>query len=818
MKKMIALILSAVMLTGSLPVAAAPSGSTFSDVPAGHWAAADIARAVKAGYVSGLPDGTFKPDKPVSRAEFIKMAVDALGYETSGSDGAWYTDYVNSALANGLIAPDEYGAKPDYTAAMTRQELARIAVRAIGETAKDRHDALILAVKNGMLSGTGNGELAPDGTTTRAQAVVVMERILKVNRGEKLPVDELALIAAESAAAFEQRHAFRTIGAEQPTSDESPASNAGILLNWEYEIHHTDPGVNDIAYGNRLYVAVGNDGIVKTSRDAKTWDVLKLDYDGDLAAVVWGGNQFVAVGNEGSRHTIFTSTDGLVWKNVHSGRDGSIRDLAWNGQVYAAAGTQGLILTSTDGVNWVKRDVNIVSFDSTAKQINAIEWGNGAFVAVTIYGSVLYSKDGSAWETLHLPVEYERIWDMAYGNGTFVAVGDYAIHYSKDGRNWSRLGNPKGFWSRVQFAKDRFFLSGGDYTDSTKQVFKRTYYYSRDGKAWTAFAYEPSKDQTHMRLTVHNGSEYVTIMSNGVQTSKDGVHWAYIHEYPMNNLDLKSVAHHDGQSVFVGGMVELRGAQRGSRAVFLRLDNGKWSSTVLLDQYPLNDVIWTGTRYLGVGNKGTMMVSADGLRWNPLPKVTEENLHHVKLLNNVIYVTGSGGLIMTSRDGSTWSKHETPVKTDLHAISWNGKDTWVAVGNKGLILVSNDGFTWDSVFYEATKTWHDVAWGDGRFVVVGDWGDAMTSQDGKSWRNIRMPEEHAYTHFYGIEHVGDMFVAVGMSGRIVVSRDTVEWHSQIEMTNADLYHVAEIDGMIYALGENGRLIVAGTDEGAETPQ
>jgi len=38
------------------------------------------------------------------------------------------------------------------------------------------------------------------------------------------------------------------------------------------------------------------------------------------------------------------------------------------------------------------------------------------------------------------------------------------------------------------------------------------------------------------------------------------------------------------------------------------------------------------------------------------------------------------------------------------------------------------------------------------------------------------------------------------------------------MTNADLYHVAEIDGMIYALGENGRLIVAGTDEGAETPQ
>jgi hypothetical protein len=46
--------------------------NTFSDI-AGHWAENDIAFAAKIGWVNGYPDGTFKPNEPITRAEFITL-------------------------------------------------------------------------------------------------------------------------------------------------------------------------------------------------------------------------------------------------------------------------------------------------------------------------------------------------------------------------------------------------------------------------------------------------------------------------------------------------------------------------------------------------------------------------------------------------------------------------------------------------------------------------------------------------------------------------------------------------------------------------
>lgn len=43
--------------------------AVFSDVPAWHWAAQQIGAAVQLGWINGYPDGTFKPDKGLSRAE-----------------------------------------------------------------------------------------------------------------------------------------------------------------------------------------------------------------------------------------------------------------------------------------------------------------------------------------------------------------------------------------------------------------------------------------------------------------------------------------------------------------------------------------------------------------------------------------------------------------------------------------------------------------------------------------------------------------------------------------------------------------------------
>lgn len=60
-----------------LPGEAVETG--FPDVPANHWAAGAVVYAVEAGWVSGYPDGTFRPEQPVSRAEAVKLINRALG-------------------------------------------------------------------------------------------------------------------------------------------------------------------------------------------------------------------------------------------------------------------------------------------------------------------------------------------------------------------------------------------------------------------------------------------------------------------------------------------------------------------------------------------------------------------------------------------------------------------------------------------------------------------------------------------------------------------------------------------------------------------
>jgi len=52
---------------------------TFSDVSSDHWAYSYIANAAARGWVNGYPDGTFRPDQNITRAEVIKITNAALG-------------------------------------------------------------------------------------------------------------------------------------------------------------------------------------------------------------------------------------------------------------------------------------------------------------------------------------------------------------------------------------------------------------------------------------------------------------------------------------------------------------------------------------------------------------------------------------------------------------------------------------------------------------------------------------------------------------------------------------------------------------------
>ena len=85
------------------------TSSGFTDVTAASWYNNAISTTANAGWVSGYPDGTFRPDAYITRAEFATIAARFLSDVYSGTSmftdisGHWAEDYINRAAAAGWI-------------------------------------------------------------------------------------------------------------------------------------------------------------------------------------------------------------------------------------------------------------------------------------------------------------------------------------------------------------------------------------------------------------------------------------------------------------------------------------------------------------------------------------------------------------------------------------------------------------------------------------------------------------------------------------------------------------------------------------------
>jgi len=109
--------------------------SNFSDM-GGHWSNPYVAYATSLGVIAGYPDGTFKPDKTVSYDEAATMLVAALGYTPDSLTGTWPANYVVKAKSLGIldgIKAGAAGANRGDIAIMTFQTLDAL----IGTTDKD---------------------------------------------------------------------------------------------------------------------------------------------------------------------------------------------------------------------------------------------------------------------------------------------------------------------------------------------------------------------------------------------------------------------------------------------------------------------------------------------------------------------------------------------------------------------------------------------------------------------------------------------------------------------------------------------------------
>lgn len=102
------------------------SSTKFKDVAAGQWYTGWINLAESQGYVKGYPDGTFRPNAPISYNEVITVFLRVLGYNDN-LPGPWPVDYIAKAGALGVTEDITFDAK----AAATRVDVVVMANAAL---------------------------------------------------------------------------------------------------------------------------------------------------------------------------------------------------------------------------------------------------------------------------------------------------------------------------------------------------------------------------------------------------------------------------------------------------------------------------------------------------------------------------------------------------------------------------------------------------------------------------------------------------------------------------------------------------------------
>jgi hypothetical protein len=285
------------------------------------------------------------------------------------------------------------------------------------------------------------------------------------------------------------------------------------------------------------WVAVGYGGRRMISTNGSTWEITAQwaenggDDSNNLMGAAYGLGRFVVVGGGGFSKDkqgghILVSVDGRDWKEVHSDSF-RINPVIFGAGRFVAGGPERTLLWSDDGETWQKgAQIAADGFPGYAMWFRQGAYGNGAFVMMGEGGPkkefywCIASPDGT---TASFRRDLPHLRALAFGGGTFVAVGAGVIATSADGREWLRQERPadeKLDW--VLWTGDRFLCGGG------KRCFS-----SADGGAW-----EPCPVEPPGRVLWSDGTRFIATQWPGRMIfSPDGKEWIKGNELTPNGVN-----------------------------------------------------------------------------------------------------------------------------------------------------------------------------------------------------------------------------------------------------------------------------------------
>lgn len=235
--KLFRLIISLSLITALLPVI--PTGAStltygsdisreygqseinFTDVSQNFWAYEAIQEMARLKIIKGYPDGMFRPNRIVTRAEFAKIMVAALGITPASGNAAFYSDVpetywaapyinaVNSYMTGYKLSNGKYVFKPQDP--VQREDVAVALVKFKGYDIRVADEGMLdamfsdvdaisanlkkyvaLAVENMLMSGYPDGTFRGQHILTRAEAAALLFKVSKLGNDNKVVIEEPA--------------------------------------------------------------------------------------------------------------------------------------------------------------------------------------------------------------------------------------------------------------------------------------------------------------------------------------------------------------------------------------------------------------------------------------------------------------------------------------------------------------------------------------------------------------------------------------------------------------------------------------------------
>lgn len=526
----------------------------------------------------------------------------------------------------------------------------------------------------------------------------------------------------------------------------------------EWEMISSFPTLANLqaAYGNGVFVTVGDGAFLYSSDSGQTWlrGSAVAPAQGTITDLAFGDGVFVATTSAGEA---LTSTDGKIW-TPHSVMSAQIDAISFGNGLFFAGGQDGTIATSTNGVVW-----NLITGVSTQPLVSSA-YGGGRFVMAEYHAPgggvlvppfyVITSPDGATWTRSVANGVEPRVCSfgsvdcsegsflsgLTFGNGKFLArvtyhgspqfiVKGYRFYSSSDGVNWTAVSTttPPGPGTSLEFVDGKFVSDGG-----------AAIYSSIDGATWTAHDTPANPEELLIQSVVFGGDVYVAAGASGLLERGASLDALLRLDNLEKSIDLVGVAVHGDTVVGVANLGH-RVNSLALAALIVSTNGGKNFAKIPL---PGPGTLFSTVRYenqmfVAVGRQGAIWHSNDGLTWDVSTPVTASDLMDVKYAEGMWLAVGKTGTILTSTDGANFTLRNSGADVDLYGVA-GGNGVFVAVGASGAILKSANGQNWSLSGTDEGSTLWDVTFGGGRFVAVGENGRVYYSTDGTSWTMKRI--------------------------------------------------------------------------------